>query len=234
MNKLTFIAACVAAIASSQMARALTISGSVGGAPTGVNHLNFDDLVNGATGTMVTAGPDGPVTVSTAGSGQVAQGSVGGVYAAPCLSGLNGQGFASQTTAGPDTTPYLSAGGGGSVKLDFGVDQQYFGLLWGSIDGYNTLSFYDSSNVLIDTVVGGDVLSSPNGDQGVNGTLYVNINTTRPFRYAVASSSSYAFEFDNVSYSQARVGVPDSGSTVAMLATGLIGMGFAARRRSAK
>lgn len=234
MNKLTLIAACAAAIVSSQMAHAITISGSVGGAPTGVNHLNFDDLINGATGTMVTAGPDGPVTVSTASTGQVAQGSQGGVYAAPYISGLNGQGFSSQTTAGADTTPYLSAGGGGSVKLDFGADQQYFGILWGSIDGYNTLSFYDSSNVLVDTVVGGDVLGSPNGDQGVNGTLYVNINTSRPFRYAVASSSSYAFEFDNVSYSQARVGVPDSGSTVAMLGAALVGIGCAARRRSVK
>jgi hypothetical protein len=37
----------------------------------------------------------------------------------------------------------------------------------------------------------------------------------------VASSSQYAFEFDNVAYSA----VPDSGMTIALLGMGLLGLG---------
>jgi len=69
----------------------------------------------------------------------------------------------------------------------------------------------------VDSVTGSQVIASPNGDQGVNGTLYVNIDTSAPFRYAVAKSSSYAFEFDNVSYNdqpitRRQTDVPDGGS----------------------
>ena len=45
----------------------------------------------------------------------------------------------------------------------------------------------------------------------------MNIDTSGPFRYAVAKSTSYAFEFDNVSYNDQPITrrlteVPDGGS----------------------
>ena len=42
---------------------------------------------------------------------------------------------------GPDTTTYLTTGIG-SVTLTLPGPEKYFGLLWGSVDTYNTLSFY--------------------------------------------------------------------------------------------
>ena len=68
----------------------------------------------------------------------------------------------------------------------------YFGLLWGSVDNYNTLSFYNGST-LIGTITGADITPTATGDQGVNGTFYVNLVSTTPFDRVVATSSQYAF-----------------------------------------
>ena len=92
--------------------------------------------------------------------------------------------------------------------MTFASQQQYFGLLWGSIDLYNTLSFYNG-NTLVGALTGGQVLAGANGDQGVNGTLYVNINSTLSFDRVVATSSEYAFELDNIAYSADPAPVPE-------------------------
>ena len=88
--------------------------------------------------------------------------------------------------------------------------QAYFGLLWGSVDQqpntYNVLRFFDGIS-LVGTITGLDLATfvgqNPSGDQGVNGTYYVNIisNTASTrFDKVVATSSQFAFEFDNVAY----------------------------------
>lgn len=228
----------VTLLAAAPFARALTVNGSVGGAPTGANYLNFDDLSNGDTGTLTTVGPDGPITVDTFGNAKVVTGSVGGEYAAPYLSGDNGDGFDSQTTAGADATPYLTTGrtlDGGAIRITFLNDQRYLGLLWGSIDNYNTLQFFNEADDLVGTVTGVDVINSPTGDQGVNGTLYVNIDDVTPFRYVVMTSGNFAFEFDNIAYndvpmSDNPVPMPEGGSVTATFAATLAGLGLFARR----
>ena len=203
-------AACV--LAACQVANAtLTISGSVGGAPTGVNKVNFDDLTLGAGGGLAT-GPNGSVTVSFVTDGQAVQGGSSGLYAPPVLSGGNGNGFGpanANQADGADATTYLTAGGvsGSQATLTFGATEMYMGLLWGSVDSFNTLSFYNGAT-LVGTVTGSQVLASPNGDQGVNGTVYVNINSTLPFDSVVATSSLHAFEFDNVAYNKTAVPEP--------------------------
>lgn len=221
-HKLSLALAAIAGMAASQAAMAtLTISGSVGGAPTGVKLINFDDLTPGSAAADTASGPNGSVNVSfTPGpepiyGGIVAQGSVASKYAAPFVSGSNGTGFGNAANAA-DSTPYLTTGkGSGTVTIDFTSDQQYVGLLWGSVDSYNTLELLDSSNTVIGTVTGSDVTASPNGNQGVNGTLYVNINSTVAFRKVRASSTSaYAFEFDNVAYNETVV-VPEPSTYVA-------------------
>ncbi len=108
--------------------------------------------------------------------------------------------------------------------------QKYFGLLWGSVDDYNTLSFYNGLTP-VGSITGIDVLASPNGDQGVNGTVYVNINSDTAFTKVVATSSKYAFEFDNVAYSKENI--PDGGSTLALLG-GVITFLGAVRRKFQK
>ncbi len=212
-------------LALAQASNAIPITADIGGVPTGTNRVNFDNLSLGSTGGTAT-GPNGSVGVTFASGAQTVTGSVGGQYAAPTLSGDNGLGFGSPDQPnGVDTTPYLSTGVG-SVTLTFGGLQQYFGLLWGSVDTYNTLSFYIGGS-LVGSVTGSDVTSAANGDQGANGTFYVNINT--PYDKVVATSSSYAFEFDNVAYSPQPVNVPDAGGSLALLGLGLSGLVVARR-----
>ncbi|MGO9464374.1 MAG: hypothetical protein ACLQIB_25310 [Isosphaeraceae bacterium] len=196
----------------SPVARAeLMVSASVGGAPTGVNYSNFDNLPLGAAG-----GISNGITVSFQGDGQAVQGSQSGLYAAPYLSGGNGTPFG-DPNSGPDATTYLSTGVG-SVTLTMPGAEKYLGLLWGSVDAYNTLSFYDGST-LIGSVTGTDVTSNANGDQGQFGTYYVNITSTESFDRVVATSSSYAFEFDNVAYNPTAV--PEPSSFILALAGGI-------------
>ncbi len=216
---------------------AATINATVGGAATGAYYLNFDDLALGFTnGTATTTSPNGSATVMITSDGQVVSGS-GANYAAPYLSNSNGAPFGDSTVAGVDSTHYLTTGSStanGSVEISFTTAMQYFGLLWGSVDLYNTLEFYDGMT-RVDTVTGGDVKFNADGDQGVNGTYYVNIVPNGSFDRVVATSSGYAFEIDNVSYSPLPlVGgaqpVPDGGMTLAMLGASLGGLAWFRRK----
>lgn len=209
----------------------LSVSASVGGAPSGVKYVNFDDLALGSAG-GVTVGPNGSVVVSFSGDAQVVTGSQGGVYAAPFISGGNSVPFNPPGLPdGPDPTKYLTTGTG-TVTIDFGGPQAYVGLLWGSVDDYNSLDFYDGATY-VGTITGSQVKASPNGDQGVNGTLYVNITSTDAFTKIVARSTSNAFEFDNVSYN-VTAPVPEPSTVVIGLVGGsLLGLYGLRRKRAA-
>ncbi|MBK1662268.1 Npun_F0296 family exosortase-dependent surface protein [Paracraurococcus ruber] len=223
--------------AATAEASPLSIVSSVGGAPTGAVRENFDDLALGNTSGQTTATG---ITVQIGGDAAIVQGSVGGRYAAPSLSGGNGAGFGPGGTAqgdGANGTAYLTTGStgtdsGSAITLLLPSAMQYFGLLWGSVDGYNTLSFF-KGNSLVGAVTGGDVAPLPNGDQGPQGTRYVNITSSTAFDRVVATSSSYAFEFDNVAFNLNPVGVPEPG-TLALVAAGLLGLGAARRARRAQ
>lgn len=217
-----------AAMASSG-SMAAVINASVGGVPSGAGiYANFDGLaaVGGAAGGGMT------VTFSGPGAGTAALPDLSGYYAAPFISDGNGASFGSDQADGRDATQYLTTGMG-EVTLQLDGYNQYFGLLWGSVDSFNTLSFYDG-NTLLFSFTGLDVDSVATGSQAADGTFYVNINSDTPFDKVVASSPEYGFEFDNVALGRDPIqlpinGVPEPG-TLTLLGVGLLGS-IAARRR---
>jgi len=217
--RLTLAVAALSTVATMGTAHAaLSVSGSVGGAPSGAILDNLDWLPLGSTGGL---SPQTGLTVNFTPNGQAVQGAISG------------------QPNGADGTTYATTGSTGALAnaaveillpgFSSGAGYNYFGLLWGSVDDYNTLSLFNGA-ALVGSVTGVNVIASPNGDQGVNGTLYVNINSTLPFNRLVATSSQYAFEFDNLAFSRS---VPEPG-TLALLGLGLAGLGFTRSRRKTR
>lgn len=227
------IAASVAMICYGPAAYAsLSIVSLSGGGPKPFsNYVNFDSLALGgginitAPNTADSANPLGSIKVSFSPDAQIVRYAASGLYAAPFLSGSNGADFGQGAFIGPDETKYITSGSFGTVSnsaatLTFSSPQKYLGLLWGSVDNYNTLKFYSGSNEsdLVGTITGSQIAGSPIGNQGVEGTFYVNIDSTLSFVRVVATSSQYAFEFDNVAYSEtpaaAQADVPEPTSLI--------------------
>lgn len=154
------------------------------------------------------------------GQGSVLSGSLSGKYATP---------------AG-DATPYLSVAYPLQVGLETfaapGASYNYFGLYWGSIDDYNSLSFY-SGNTLIASVNGNDVIAAGArlGDQMAPGAnRYVNFTfTDATFDRVVFNTTQYAFESDNHAFAS----VPEPAS-LSLFGLGLLGAAAARRRRKVK
>ena len=116
-----------------------------------------------------------------------------------------------------DTTNYLSIGGGGTETITFKSDQNVFGLYWGSVDPFNTISFYEGAT-LVASYSGANV--SPlfsNGNQGSFGSNgYVEFSGVGPFNKVVLGSTSNAFELDNISAGSihSQLGAPITGGTL--------------------
>jgi hypothetical protein len=226
-NKLLLTTGVLAlALSSSAFAAdcVLTPTGGVGGAPSGVARVNFDNLPAGTLGVAnltagvpyVASGPSGTVTVTKYGDAGTITGEfplVGtpNINAQPVLSGGNGLGFGpggGDQPNGQDTTVYLKTGtataaSGTSatnrVEILFPGPQLYMGILWGSIDDANRLTFYNG-NTVVGEVTGVQVAPFVDGNQEAQGTFYVNITSTCPFDRVVASSGFTTFEFDNIAY----------------------------------
>jgi hypothetical protein len=189
------------------------------------------------------------VSVSSGGVADVASGQVSAFASAPgavvydmCSNpGFGGDpvAFVSGSSSGQyampfgDTTQFASVGtltAPATSTLLLGGSYNYVGLYWGSIDGYNSLIVTDASgDHVVNAANYGSVLTPPNGDQGADGSLYINIFTDSAITKLTFFSNQAAFEFDNLTVAA----VPEA-STWAMMILGFLGLGFLGYRKSAK
>ena len=192
-----------------------------------VNNFNSGDFTTWQNSPNPVTG-----TVASGGGFHFVTGDVSGRYAAPYIS----DGPAAGTD---DPTVYLSVPGtssSGADTLQLSSTFNYFGLFWGSIDTYNTISFLLNGDTVA-SFTGSDVINPnvANGNQTAPSTnTYVNFFGLAAFDAVRLASTGYAFELDNIAL--AYIGpvtateVPEP-AALGLFGLGLLGLGLSARRR---
>jgi hypothetical protein len=138
-----------------------------------------------------------------------------------------------------DSSNYLSVLGGGIVKASVsGPTVNEVSFYWGSIDAYNTITFFDSDGHSY-SFTGVDVspksATGCQGDPACNGLVTFADKTGGSITGFQLTSSANSFEADNFSAVKATFegGVPEP-STWMMMILGFAGVGFAAYRKKGR
>jgi hypothetical protein len=175
---------------------------------SGVTTINFDSLSVGTN-------PGFTDGIANYTGGAIVDNSVTNQFLAPFSS------MGNYLTLGPATFQPSP------VTITFNSSLNYFGLLWGSVDIYNTIEFRNSGQSVASFT--GDLIFPPaDGNPNPPGTAYVNFFANDPSQYfnqVVLSSSQFAFESDNHAY---RV-VPTPALLPGLIA---LGVGLLRKRKS--
>jgi hypothetical protein len=219
----TLIAAGIAAFGAASSAQAIEITVLTGGL--------YETQVDGATVLdFQTAAPCAGYASCSDGDFAVVDGSSGGQFAAP----------AGIPSPSDDPNLYLTVPdekNAGEATFGLGTTANYFGLFWGSIDDYNTLEFYNGSDLV--KSIGGEFLKSVDNNILVQGDQ-VDLDDNRYVNFFFGSdvfdtvrfiSSQNAFESDNHAWANIAQ-VPEPG-TLALFGMGIAGLMVARRRKAA-
>jgi hypothetical protein len=229
--------AMLASLGSVAQAAVIILPGPFsGGAVNTFGDITFDSGLT--AGTVVNT----PTFVESAANKAGAQSALGVTFSgdAYIVNNLGGPANGQSATPAGDNTNYMSVLAGGTETLHMSGLSQNFGLYWGSIDDYNTITFKNGA-VTVATFTGADplVAAAPSfGNQFANAQNKYLIFTGFLFTDVVLQSSQNSFEFDNVNFASAGRGGPPGtpeASTWAMMILGFLGVGFISyRRKTAK
>jgi len=139
-------------------------------------------------------------------------------------------------------------GRSGTVEVDYtvflnnlgGVQLDYFGFYWGSVDTYNDFRFFNDVDNTSVAITGQQLLDQLGGQSGNQGSrasnTYVNIDFNGfSWNRFVVNSTGIAGEFDNIvtGLTTRKRNVPEPMS-IAVFGLGLFGLGLANRKRKFK
>lgn len=142
-----------------------------------------------------------------------------------------------------DRKPYLGTGIGAdsisinlaSVASSLGIKGSidYFGLYWGSIDTYNTLSFWDGSHEVA-SFTGAQVAAAASSPVTFGTTsLFVNFFADGDTWTTIdLTSSAPNFESDNHAFAGSMGSAVPEPATMALMGLGLLAISLAFRRRN--
>lgn len=148
---------------------------------------------------------------SCSGDFAIVSGNASGVYASPA-------GDFTKFVSVPNPSPTSH-----TAVFKLGATANYFGLYWGSIDSYNSISFF-LNNVQVGSFSGSDIVGAfANGNQiSYASNRYINFDFGNNLYDSVKlSSSGFAFESDNHAFRKASVSEP---MNLAMIGLGLLGL----------
>ncbi len=181
----------------------LSTAGDVNSSVQGVTSINFNS---------------GCGYASCSGDYALVSGNQSGKYAQPL--GVNSQYL---TVPNPSPTTQSAIFGLGSLA-------NYFGLFWGSIDSYNSVSFY-LNNALIASYSGTNIVGQfANGNQlSYSSNRYVNFDFGGDaFDTVKLTSTGFAFESDNHAFKKI-ISVSEP-ATFLLILFGLVGLALVRRR----
>jgi len=183
-----------------------------------VSLSNAGDVTSAVAGATTIDFNSGCGYATCSGDFALVTGNQSGKYAQPF--GVNSQ-YLSVPNPSPTTQNAIFTLGGAA---------DYFGIFWGSIDSYNSISFYLGTS-LVASYSGSDIVGQfADGNQlSLNSNRYINFDFgSEAYDSVKLTSTSFAFESDNHAFKK-LVSVTEP-TTGLLLLLGLVGLALARRQ----